>query len=342
MAAEISEHVLKTQRHETFYLACGPDDGPLVIFCHGWPELSITWSKQLLALGAQGIRAVAPDMRGYGRSTVHPNKDDYSIEELVRDMIALLDHLGAEKAVWVGHDLGAPVMWSIAQHHPERCHGMVGVCVPYLPAGLTLENLVSTVDRTLHPEDQFPNGQWDYIAFYQESFDLATKAFDADPQSTVHALFRAGEPSVTTMPSFTASTRARGGWFGPNGAPPPRFPLDTRVLSEDEAQIYADSLARNGFTGPDSWYMNLAANAAYAEKAKASWMLQMPVLFVHATYDPICATANPALVAPMRESCADLSEETIEAGHWVAQEKPEALHTAISAWLEAKLPATYP
>ncbi|MEO1656971.1 MAG: alpha/beta hydrolase [Pseudomonadota bacterium] len=341
MTAEISEHVLTTDRHETFYLACGPEDGPLVIFCHGWPELSITWSKQLQALGASGVRAIAPDMRGYGRSTVHPNKEDYRIEEIARDMIELLDHLGADKAVWVGHDLGAPVMWSIAQHFPERCHGMVGVCVPYLPAGLTLENLVSTVDRELYPEDQFPNGQWDYIAFYQSHFNDATKAFDADTQSTVHALFRAGEAPVMTMPSFTASTMARGGLFGPNGAGAPRFPLDTRVLSEEEAQAYADALGRNGFTAPDSWYVNLAANAAYAEQAKAWWMLQMPVLFVHATYDPICATANPALVAPMREHCADLTEETIEAGHWVAQETPDELNAAVMTWLKGKLPAVF-
>ncbi|MEM7741727.1 MAG: alpha/beta hydrolase [Pseudomonadota bacterium] len=216
MTRQLSENVLKTDRHETFYLACGPEDGPLVIFCHGWPELSITWRQQLEALGATGVRAIAPDMRGYGRSTVHPNKEDYRIEDIVNDMVELLDHLGAEKAVWVGHDLGAPVMWSIAQQFPERCHGMIGICVPYLPNALTLGSLVATVDRELYPVEQFPNGQWDYIAFYQDHFDLATKAFDADPKNTVHALFRAGEPSMMTMPSLTATTSARGGWFGPN------------------------------------------------------------------------------------------------------------------------------
>lgn len=312
-----------------------------MIFCHGWPELSITWSKQLEALGAMGIRAIAADMRGYGRSTVHPNKDDYRIEDIVLDMIELLDHLGADQAVWVGHDLGGPIMWAIAQHYPERCRGSIGICVPYLPSALTLENLVSTVDRSLYPEEQFPNGQWDYIAFYQEHFDLATKAFDADPLSTVHALFRTGGPSGVGMPSLTASTMERGGWFGPNGAPPPRFPLDTRVLSEDEAQAYADALTRNGFTAPDSWYMNLEANAAFAEKAKGSWMIQTPVLFVHASYDPVCATSNPALVKPMRDHCPHLKEATIDAGHWVAQEKPGELSAAISSWLKTNFPSVY-
>ncbi|MEL6363710.1 MAG: alpha/beta hydrolase [Pseudomonadota bacterium] len=341
MTKEITEHVAKTERHRSFYLGCGPDAETPVIFCHGWPELAQTWRRQLQALGAKGVRTVAPDMRGYGRSSIHPSKDDYRIEEIVRDMIELLDHLDTAKAIWVGHDLGAPVVWSIAQHFPERCAGVVGVCVPYMPMGLTLEALVDTVDREIYPKDQYLNGQWDYIAFYQDNFDLATKAFDADPTSTVHALFRSGDASGVGRPAFTATTRERGGWFGPNGAPAPRFPLDTAVLSEDEAQVYIDALTRNGFTAPDSWYMNLEANAMYADKAKASWRLEMPVLFVHAAYDVVCATDNPKLTAAMREHCPDLTEATIPSGHWVAQEQPEALNSILTDWLQATFPATF-
>ena len=63
---EITEHRVTTPRHSTFYRACGPEDGPLVIMTHGWPELSISWRHQLLHLGRLGYRAIAPDMRGYG------------------------------------------------------------------------------------------------------------------------------------------------------------------------------------------------------------------------------------------------------------------------------------
>ena len=342
MNAAISEHVLTTDRHSTFFLACGPDDGLPVIFCHGWPELSITWRNQLTAMGGLGLRAVAPDMRGYGKSTVHPNKEDYSVEEISRDMIELLDHLGTEKAVWVGHDLGAPVVWSIAQHYPERCRGVAGVCVPYLPAGLTLDELVNVSDRSIYPSDQFPNAQWDYIAFYQEDFDLATKAFDADPLSAIHILFRSGDPAGEGLPALTATTRARGGWFGPKGAPAPKIPRDGRVLSKEEAQAYADALTRNGFAGPDSWYMNGATNAAYAETARDAWRLDMPVLFVHAAYDYVCATIDSKLADPMRAHCADLTETTVNSGHWMAQEKPAQLNAAIVKWLAAKFPSDWP
>ena len=89
MHQPITEHVVKTDRHCCFYLACGPQDGPLVMLLHGWPELSISWRHQLTALAALGYRAVAPDMRGYGRSSIYPRHEDYAVEHSVADMLEL-------------------------------------------------------------------------------------------------------------------------------------------------------------------------------------------------------------------------------------------------------------
>ncbi len=94
----ITEHTIKTERHTTFYLAAGPENGPLVIFVHGWPELSISWRHQLPTLAALGFRTIAPDMRGYGRSSVYSQYTDYAQEHIVRDMLELLDAVGREKA----------------------------------------------------------------------------------------------------------------------------------------------------------------------------------------------------------------------------------------------------
>ena len=68
----ITEHQTRSDRHTTHYLACGPADGTPVIFLHGWPDLALGWRHQLLALGPRGFRALAPEMRGYVQSTVHP------------------------------------------------------------------------------------------------------------------------------------------------------------------------------------------------------------------------------------------------------------------------------
>ena len=88
----------------------------------------------------------------------------------------LLDALKCERAIWVGHDWGAPVVWSIAQHHPDICHGVANLCVPYLPNAFTPENAIALADRTLYPEDKFPAAQWDYQLFYREDFAAATAA----------------------------------------------------------------------------------------------------------------------------------------------------------------------
>ena len=89
-----TEHTAKSERHTTFYLAAGPENGPLVILLHGWPELSVSWRHQLPPLAALGFRAIAPDMRGYGRSSVYPKHADYAQEHIVRHVLELLDAVG--------------------------------------------------------------------------------------------------------------------------------------------------------------------------------------------------------------------------------------------------------
>src|SRR5689334_11699165 len=81
--------------------------GRPVILCHGFPELWYSWRHQLPALATAGYRAVAPDLRGYGGSSVLERVEDYGIDALTGDLIALLDELGEEQAVFVGHDWGA-------------------------------------------------------------------------------------------------------------------------------------------------------------------------------------------------------------------------------------------
>lgn len=219
MPFAVTEHVVKTPRHATAYLACGAADAPVIIFVHGWPELSISWRHQLPAFAALGFRCVAPDMRGYGRSSVYGQHADYALEHSVRDMIELVDALGRERAIWVGHDWGSPVVWDIASHHPERCHGVVNLCVPYLPKGFAPASLLPLVDRDLYPEDAFPAGQWEYQLFYEQNFQAACAAFEANPRNTVKVLFRKGDPAARGQPARLALVRKRGGWFGGRRGP---------------------------------------------------------------------------------------------------------------------------
>lgn len=338
----VSEHVVKTPRHTTFYLAAGPEAGTPMIFVHGWPELSISWRHQLPVFAGLGLRAIAPDMRGYGRSTIYDRHEDYGLEHTVADMIELLDSLGAEKAIWVGHDWGSPVVWAIAQAHPDRCHGVASLCVPYSPSGFRPENSLEYADRTLYPEDKFPNAQWDYQFYYRESFAEAQAGFEADVRATVKTLFRRGNPAGKGKPVGTSMTRANRGWFGPTGAAGLNLPRDASVLTQEDEDRYTAALTRGGFFGPGSWYMNADANTAFAERNKANWRLKMPVLFLHGAYDYVCETIDSRLAEPMRENCDNLTEQVVASGHWMAQEKPRDVSAALAKWLSAQLPDLWP
>lgn len=336
MTFPVTEHTVKSARHTTAYLACGAETAPLLVFVHGWPELAISWRHQLPAFAALGFRCIAPDMRGYGRSSTYTRHEDFAQEAIVADMLELLAALGREKAVWIGHDWGSPVVWNMAAHHPDKVVGVASLCVPYLAEGFTLDAVVPLVDRAVYPEAEHPAGQWDYQFYYEESFEQARATFEADIRNTVKALFRKGSPDSVGKPSRTAGVRKRGGWFG--GAPFPDVPRDGDVISAADLEAYTAALTRNGFFGPDSWYMNHKANGAYARRAKNGGRLAIPVLFLHGAYDTTCETMTSRLPESMRRDCADLTEVVVTSGHWMAQEKPVEVNAALAKWLATKLP----
>ncbi|KAJ3344271.1 hypothetical protein HDU93_000061 [Gonapodya sp. JEL0774] len=327
------------RNHTTFYLSCG-ESAPgrtTILFVHGWPELAISWRHVIPVFAGLGFHCIAPDMRGYGKSSVYSTHDAYKMEEIVQDLVELLDHVGAERAILVGHDWGSPAVGFFASQHPERTLAAAFLCVPYFPHGFALEHLVPTIDRSIYPEDQFPYGQWDYQKYYEESFDKAEDAFNsADPTDVVRVLYRSGDPSFAGKPVFTAYTRQTG-WF-PGGIPK-GIPRDENVLSEEDEKIYVEGIKRTKFFGGHSWYMNHATNIEYAKKAPNNGKLSFPVLFLHGRYDWVCETfENHKLMQPMRDGCSNLSEAVIDSGHWMEQERPAQVSAAIARWLALECP----
>lgn len=114
------------------YYDAGPmSDTPPVVLCHGWPEMAFSWRHQIKALAAAGIRVIAPDQRGYGATSRPDAVEDYSIEHLTGDLVALLDHLKIDKAIFVGHDWGGFIVWQMPLRHRDRVAGVVGVNTPH-------------------------------------------------------------------------------------------------------------------------------------------------------------------------------------------------------------------
>ncbi|WP_106281829.1 alpha/beta fold hydrolase [Paraburkholderia sp. BL25I1N1] len=326
---------IETPRHRTVWIEAGPKDGPLMIFVHGWPELSIMWRKQLEHFAGAGWRCVAPDMRGYGKSSLPTSVDAYAMREIVADMLEMHGALGSRPAVWIGHDLGSPVVSGMATHHPDHCRAIVNISVPYFPNAFALPSLLPLVDRRLYPEDQFPFGQWDYYQFYLEQFNQATTDYEADVSSFFSVMFRPGSPEVVGKPSPTASVRARGGLFGAAHRAPnvPRVPT---MMSKQDFDTFVREFNANGFFGPNAWYLNDAANIAFAGTSPDAGRLKTPVLFINGLWDSICDISRNRLGDPMRAACSDLRVVSLEGAHWLPLEKPEQVNGAISTWLSDK------
>ena len=230
---QFSENTYQNNRHKTFYLSAGEENNKKIYFLHGWPELSISWRNQLGFFSNLGFHAIAPDMRGYGQSSIYDKHTDYCQEEIVKDMIELHTHLGGGEAIWVGHDWGAPVVWNIACHHDEHVEKIVSLCVPFRM--MENDNMLSSIDRELYPKEEFPYGQWEYQIFYRENFDKAKQSLEDNPRNTIKCLFRSGNAENLGKLANTAFVRKNNGWFK-NGIAPD-IALDENVLSRKELEI---------------------------------------------------------------------------------------------------------
>jgi pimeloyl-ACP methyl ester carboxylesterase len=331
----LTTHTFSSPRHTTSYLEAGPANGPLMIFLHGWPQIGLMWRAQMEAFASEGWRCVAPDMRGYGGSSAPATSEAYAINMIVADMVELHDYLGANPAIWVGHDLGSPVAGALTAHHPERSRGVVFTSVPYSPESFALPSLLPLIDRKLYPADQYPDGQWDYYRFYLTHFEETVTDFDADIRATLSVIYRRGDPKIAGNIYPSALVTRNGGWFG-SAHRAPSIPPDPTLWPVADFDALAAAFHLTGFRPCNSWYLNDAANIAYAHSAPNGGSLQQPVLFINGDFDGICDITRAQLGAPMRSACRDLCITSLPVGHWLPLECKTELVQAIASWLKTK------
>jgi pimeloyl-ACP methyl ester carboxylesterase len=324
-----------TARCRTAYIEVGPADGPLMIFLHGWPHLGLTWRPQLAHFAAAGWRCIAPDLRGYGGSSIPTRAADYSVREVVADMTELHDALGGKPAVWVGHSNGSTIAWAMATHHAERCCGVVNLTVPHFARGNALPNFIPLIDRAIYPVDRYPVGQWDYMLFCNQHFTKAVHDFDANIGRVIDMSYTPGSPDAVGKLTPLASISAQGGWF-PAGSKAPQVQASETLLSPIDHKVMLASFARNGFSGPCAWYLNDAANIAFAAEAPDYGRISVPALFLGGQWDTVCDTAYGHLAEPMREDCSNLTEVSIAAGHMLMLERPDEVNRRIADWLSGQ------
>jgi pimeloyl-ACP methyl ester carboxylesterase len=292
--------------------------GPPVIFVHGFPELAYSWRHQLPAVAAAGFHAVAPDQRGYGRSSRPAAIEDYDIDALTGDLLGLLGDLGEERAVFVGHDWGALLVWQLALLHPERVAGVVGMSVPFMPR------------PPMPPVElmrQVLGDAFFYIIYFQEP-GVADADLGRDPRETMWRML-AGMSNGGEAPDFTQALANDGRGFVE------RLPVPTGLpawLGQAELDHFVAEFTRTGFTGGINWYRNLDRNWALTERI-AGAKVSMPSLFIGGASDPVLLMSPPSVMDGWLED--HRGTIVIEgAGHWELQEKPAEVNAAIIAFLE--------
>lgn len=306
-----------------------------MIFIHGWPTIGLMWRAQMDAFATDGWHCVAPDLRGYGGSSVPAANDAYTIEDIVTDMAELHDHLGGKPAIWVGHDWGCVVVGELVAHQPKRSRGVVLTSLAYQPDGHALRTIVPLVDRTIYPADQYPDGQWDYYRYYTTHFKAAVADLDADLAASLASIFRPGNPAGIGKLSPNATVTRNGGRFGAAHRASPTEP-DPALWPPADFDVLVRAFKAHGFRPSCAWYMNDDANTAYARKAPDGGRLSQPVLFVNGDFDQICTITGNRQGDPMRAACPDLTVTSLPAGHWLPLECKAEHIEAIRSWLQSK------
>src|SRR5215471_1937352 len=298
--------------------------GPLVLLCHGFPESWYSWRHQLAALAEAGYRAVAPDMRGYGQTDCPQEVEKFTLFHLVGDMVGLLDALGADSAVIVGHDWGAPVAWHAALMRPDRFRAVAGLSVPFRPRG-------PVPPTTVMPQNEHEI----FYQLYFQSPGVAEAELERDVRATMQSLLFWGSgdaPSGAPGGRFDMVPRD-GGFLSRMPWLPPLPPW----LSEADVDFYADVFARTGFRGGLSWYRNIDRNwELLAPFARAK--VTVPALYVAGDRDLVVSFVGmDKTIANLSKSVPDLRKMIMlpGCGHWTQQERPREVNAALLEFLRA-------
>jgi pimeloyl-ACP methyl ester carboxylesterase len=308
---EVSTRAVPVNGIELNVHEAGPPDGPLVVLAHGFPELGYSWRHQLPALADAGFHVLAPDQRGYGRSSRPDEIADYDITHLTGDLLGLLDDANVEKAVFVGHDWGALVVWQMSLMHPDRVAGVAGMSVPFIPRG------------PLPPVEQMRHlfaDNFFYIVYFQDP-GVADAELGGDPARTMRRLLCGA--SVRPGDDLASAFANDGRGFIERIPEPDGLP---DWLSQAELDHYVAEFSRTGFTGGLNWYRNLDRNWQLTEGVAAT--VAVPSLFIGGSLDPVLVLTPPTVM----DGFVNDHRGSIlidGAGHWVQQERPAEVNAAL-------------
>ncbi|KAK5847463.1 hypothetical protein PBY51_016587 [Eleginops maclovinus] len=301
----------------THYVEMG--SGPPVLLCHGFPESWYSWRYQIPAMAGAGFRVLALDMKGFGESTAPPDTEEYSQEQLCKDLITFMDKMAMPQVTLVGHDWGGALVWNMAQYYPERVRAVASLNTPLFPASTSVNPAEKLKDIPI----------FDYQLYFQKP-GVAEAELEKDLERTFKIFFFSSAEAVTRPALSTAGVCARGGLFV---GLPEQIPRGN-MLTEADLQYYVSQYKERGFRRPLNWYRNGEASWRW-KCSQPSAKLLMPALMVTAGKDQVLL---PAFSKGMEDLIPDLKRGHIEeCGHWIQMECPAETNSILISWLTETL-----
>lgn len=331
-----TETLVLASNPQMFVHLSGPDprtnpSSVLVVLVHGFPELGYSWRYQWSALARLGYSVCSPDMRGYGQSWVPPRVEDYTFEQVTLDLQHLVHALNRKQAVFVGHDFGGSVVWSMGLHRPETCLGVVGVNTPLMLHQGGDQGPMATLAQ-LASQDA---GHTDYQVYFQRPL-VGERELNADPERTMRAYFRSQvsgdrEADRLNMRLGMRTNKCRDA--GVLSACPKDIPLDP-LWSPVELSKYVESFAKTGF--PLNWYRAWDLNWEWDQQLPVGVQIPVPCMMVSAEYD---AVLSPQLALGMQQYFAlELERKQVQCGHWTMIERKHELNAILADFLTRRFP----
>ncbi len=294
-------------------------NGPLVVLCHGFPELAISWRSQIAALAAAGYRAVAPDMRGYGGTTAPSEVSAYSMLHLVGDMVELVSALGEKQAVIIGHDWGAPVAWNCALLRPDLFKAVVGMSVPFVPIGSS--DILSYLRYA--GIDNF------YLQYFQTP-GVAEAELERDVATSIRKIHFSASGDGPKAVTFGMLQSGKG--ILDNTVEPETLPA---WLSDQDIEQYALEFSRTGFRGGLNWYRNISRSWELMIPWRGQ-VIHQPSLFIAGECDDVLRFPNTqanidnfSVTLPNIRGCHIIPE----AGHWIQRERATVVNKLLIEFL---------
>jgi pimeloyl-ACP methyl ester carboxylesterase len=296
--------------------------GPLVLLVHGFPESWYSWRHQLPALAAAGYRAVAIDVRGYGRSSKPAEVSAYRMTELVADNAAVVAALGEESAVIVGHDWGSPIAANSALLRPDVFTAVGMLSVPYAPRG---------GPRPTEAFAAIGGGEEFYVSYFQEP-GRAEAEIEPDVRGWLAGIYAA--LSADTMPPADGPSPY---FIAPGTVMSDRFPGKALPswLTEAELDVYAAEFERTGLTGALNRYRNMDRDWEELADLDGAPITQ-PSLFAGGALDASTTWLRDAIAAYPTTLPGLHGSHILEGcGHWIQQERAEQVNELLVDWLRA-------